>query len=128
MGLLIAAIGISVVFSALILIFIALSLFDRLDRWMTERSEQAAAVAVAPQAAAAAPAPKAAPPVQPVVEEGISAEVVAAISAAVIAAFDQTVRVKLIRYRRQAASPQWHLQGRVSHVSSRNISKNPRRR
>lgn len=48
-----------------------------------------------------------------VVEEGISAEVVAAISAAVVATFDQAVRVKLIRYRRQPITPYWHLSARL---------------
>ena len=123
-GFLVALIGISVVFFALVLIFVALTLFDKLDRWMAERNKEPE---LEPDAynlpkAAAAPAPA------PVVEEGISAEVVAAIGAAIVAAFDQTVQVKTIRYRREAANPQWHLQGRVAHVSSRNLTKNPRRR
>lgn len=126
-GFLIALIGISVVFFALALISVALTGFDRLDQWMTERNkgpEPAAAVASA--APKAAPASK--PQAQPVVEAGIPAEVVAAIGAAIVVAFDQTVQVKVIRYRREAANPQWHLQGRVAHVSSRNLTKNPRRR
>ena len=123
-GFLVALIGISVVFFALVLIFVALTLFDKLDRWMAERNKEPE---LEPDAynlpkAAAAPAPA------PVVEEGISAEVVAAIGAAIVAAFDQTVQVKTIRYRREAANPQWHLQGRVAHVSTRNLTKNPRRR
>ena len=123
-GFLVALIGISVVFFALVLIFVALTLFDRIDRWMIERNKEPE---LEPDAynlpkAAAAPAPA------PVVEEGISAEVVAAIGAAIVAALDQTVQVKTIRYRREAANPQWHLQGRVAHVSSRNLTKNPRRR
>ncbi|MCB0164007.1 MAG: OadG family protein [Anaerolineae bacterium] len=124
-GFLVALIGISVVFFALVLIFGALTLFDKLDRWMTERNQPPEPEPVAasmPSKAAAASAP------EPVVEEGISADVVAAISAAIVAAFDQTVQVKMIRYRREAANPQWHLQGRVAHVSSRNLTKNPRRR
>lgn len=123
-GFLVALIGISVVFFALVLIFVALTLFDRIDRWMIERNKEPE---LEPDAynlpkAAAAPAPA------PVVEEGISAEVVAAIGAAIVAAFDQTVQVKTIRYRREAADPQWHLQGRVAHVSSRNLTKKPRHR
>lgn len=123
-GFLVALIGISVVFFALVLIFVALTLFDRIDRWMIERNKEPE---LEPDAynlpkAAAAPAPA------PVVEEGISAEVVAAIGAAIVAAFDQTVQVKTICYRREAANPQWHLQGRVAHVSSRNLTKKPRHR
>lgn len=124
-GLVIAIIGGSVVFFALTLIFVTLSIFDRLDRWMTERNKPPEPVAATPaQTETAAPAPKA----EPVVEEGISGEVVAAIGAAIITALDQTVRVKTIRYRREAANPQWHLQGRVAHVSSRNLVKKPRNR
>ncbi|MCB0214646.1 MAG: OadG family protein [Anaerolineae bacterium] len=124
-GFLVALIGISVVFFALVLIFGALTLFDKIDRWMTERNkepEPEPVPATLPSKAAAASAPG------PVVEEGISAEVIAAIGAAIVAAFDQTVQVKMIRYRREAANPQWHLQGRVAHVSSRNLTKKPRHR
>lgn len=125
-GFLIALIGISVVFFALALISVALTGFDRLDRWMAERNKEPELEPDAYNLPKAAAAPVPAP--APVVEAGISAEVVAAIGAAIMVAFDQTVQVKTIRYRREAANPQWHLQGRVAHVSSRNLTKNPRRR
>ena len=125
-GFLVALIGISVVFFALVLIFVALTLFDRIDRWMIERNKEPELEPDAYNLPKAAAAPASAP--EPVVEEGISAEVVAAIGAAIVAAFDQTVQVKTIRYRREAANPQWHLQGRVAHVSSRNLTKKPRHR
>ncbi|MCB9099501.1 MAG: hypothetical protein H6632_08175 [Anaerolineales bacterium] len=47
------------------------------------------------------------------IEDGIPAEIVTAISAAVMSIFDQPVRVKVIRYRRQPVNPYWHLSARL---------------
>lgn len=117
-GFVVAAIGISVVFLALVLIFVTLTIFDRVDVWLTERNK---ANELAPtHIVQAAPKPVTQPQPRPVVEEGISAEVVAAISAAVMGAFDQPVRVKSIRYRRQSVRHEWQLQGRASHITSHN--------
>lgn len=112
----VAAIGISVVFTALTLIFVALNLFDMLDRSLAQRNEEKTKAKAAAEAAAAPP-PAAPQPAAKPKFEGIPPEVVAAISAAVVAAFGR-VEVKQIRYRQQAASPHWHMQGRMTHVSS----------
>lgn len=97
--------GMLVVFAALGLVSVAVSLFRFLDAVPSPHH-------AAHGAGAQGPAPS------PQVEEGIPSEVVAAISAALIASLGQKTRIHRIRYRRGSPEPTWSRQGRISIMAS----------
>lgn len=96
-GLKLTAIGMSVVFVALITVQLVLNLFKRLDRRST---------AVAEPAAESAPT------------EGLSPEVMAAIAAAVTLTVGKKARIKRIQYRSTRPERGWAMQGRMTIMAS----------
>jgi Na+-transporting methylmalonyl-CoA/oxaloacetate decarboxylase gamma subunit len=109
-GLKIAAIGMGVVFSALVLVALAISIF-RIDFKRNKKNEKqenkAENVAVAQV------------PV-PVAEDTISPEVIAAISAAVAVVLDGAYRIKKVHYHKSHSSA-WKNQGIINIMDSHNI-------
>ncbi|RMH74001.1 MAG: hypothetical protein D6675_00990 [Gemmatimonadetes bacterium] len=108
-GVKISAIGISIVFGALIVIAWILSLFDRVDTLLTRsKSPQTGDASVVSDSV-----------------HGVSPEVVAAISAAVLAAYGKA-RIRKIRYRSgPAEASSWSIQGRATVMASHRIEKQP---
>ena len=109
-GLQITAIGLTVVFIALALLAWILGFFDKIDAWFSERQAKSAGKSV--EAIMDTPA-----------DEGISPEIIAVISAAVTVATGGRAKIKLVRYRRQAADPTWQMQGRATIMASHAITK-----
>ena len=109
-GVEITVVGLTVVFIALALLAWMLSYFDRIDAWVTKRKtksqDQTAETAT-----------------EKSVDEGISPEIIAAISAAVAVAIGRKVKIKHVRYRRQAANPTWQTQGRATIMASHTINR-----
>lgn len=93
--------GMGIVFVALSLVAMAVTLFT----WLETRRT----------------APSAAPAAMPTVEPGIPPEVVAAISAAVCASLGERTRVHRIRYRKGSPEATWARQGRISIMASHRI-------
>lgn len=90
--------GMGIVFTALSLVAMAVSLFT----WLETRR-------------AASPA---APAAVPTVEPGIPPEIVAAISAAVCASLGERTKIHRIRYRKGSPEATWSRQGRISIMAS----------
>lgn len=109
-GLKIAAIGMGVVFSALVLVALAISIF-RIDFKRNKKNEKqenkAENVAVAQV------------PV-PVAEDTISPEVIAAISAAVAVVLDGSYRITKVQHHKSNSSA-WKNQGIMNIMNSHNI-------
>ena len=109
-GMQITVIGLTVVFIALALLAWILGFFDKIDAWFTERraksADKSAKVALDTPAG-----------------DGISPEIIAVISAAVAVATGGRAKIKLVRYRRQAADPTWQMQGRATIMASHAITK-----
>jgi len=96
--------GMLVVFAALGLVSGAVWLFQKLETWK--------------------PAPKTAEvPADPgpIVEAGISPEIVAAISAALSVSLGEHTRIHHIRYRRGAPEATWSREGRLSIMASHRL-------
>lgn len=94
-GLPVFAIGIFIVFLALVIIIVAITVLSKVVGTASRKKEASAPVA--------APAPAPAPVEEPVVEEGVDEELIAVIAAA-IAAFDQTGAKLVVRsVRRKGA-------------------------
>jgi len=105
MGMQLMATGMVVVFSGLTILFLLMTLFQRIERARTQE----------PAKAAPAPAPTPAP-----VPDTIPPEIVAAVSAAAALAIDKKVRIKRIQYRGPSEST-WSRQGRVTIMASHAI-------
>lgn len=107
-GLKIAAIGMGVVFSALVLVALAISIF-RIDFKRNKKNEKqenkAENVAVAQV---------------PVAEDTISPEVIAAISAAVAVVLDGSYRITKVQHHKSNSSA-WKNQGIMNIMNSHNI-------
>lgn len=101
MGMQLMATGMVVVFSGLTILFLLMTLFQRIER---ARAQEPARAAPAP-----APAPDTIPP-----------EIVAAVSAAAALAIDKKVRITRIQYRGPSEST-WSRQGRVTIMASHAI-------
>ena len=109
-GVEITVVGLTVVFFALALLAWILSYFDRIDNWVSNRQSKSQGTTVGSVA-------------EKSVDEGISPEIIAAISAAVTVAIGRKVKIKHVRYRRQAANPTWQTQGRATIMASHAINR-----
>jgi Na+-transporting methylmalonyl-CoA/oxaloacetate decarboxylase gamma subunit len=105
MGMQLMATGMVVVFSGLTILFLLMTLFQRIER---ARAQEPARAAPTPTPAPA-PAPDTIPP-----------EIVAAVSAAAALAIDKKVRITRIQYRGPSEST-WSRQGRVTIMASHAI-------
>lgn len=118
----IAVLGMTVVFSALVLISLIIANFDNLEKIIKikpyEHGHGHGHSAAAPKKEA-----KKSTSEQPteVVEEGISPQVIAALSAAIAVATEKKVRITRVRYRREPAQPTWAAQGRTAIMSGRAV-------
>jgi Na+-transporting methylmalonyl-CoA/oxaloacetate decarboxylase gamma subunit len=106
-GLQIAALGISVVFVALALISLVLSLFGPLERLLLRIGAPRAQPVVAQPAAV------------PMEDVGLAPELVVVITAAATAAMAQPIRVRRIRYNADPHGAGWVQQGRLTIMASR---------
>lgn len=106
-GVQIAALGMSVVFVALLLIALILSMFGPLERLILRIG--------APRATPHTAQPVAAP----THDLGLTPELVAVITAAATAALAQPVRVHRIRYDADPSGAAWVHQGRLTIMASR---------
>jgi Na+-transporting methylmalonyl-CoA/oxaloacetate decarboxylase gamma subunit len=109
-GVQIAALGIGVVFAALSLIAVVLSLFGPLERLILR-------VIGPDQPPAATPHP-AQPVAAPAAAAALTPELVAVITAAATAALNQPVRIRRIRYANDPAGTAWVQQGRLTIMAS----------
>ena len=106
----VAAIGMLVVFSGLVLLIVCITVITKISTIGAKKKE-------APKAVSTTPVPAAQP--APIVQEGISPEVVAAITAAIAAVWqsDAGFRVRHIKRVNNAAA--WNRAGREDQVYSR---------
>lgn len=101
-----AATGMTVVFSGLVLLFVLMSLFRYLEaRPKSDQSKERAESSASPQ-----PSP-----------DALTPEMMAVISAAVTQAIGRKVRVKRIRYRAADSGTSWSRQGRVTIMGSHRV-------
>jgi Na+-transporting methylmalonyl-CoA/oxaloacetate decarboxylase gamma subunit len=96
--------GVAVVFTALSLVSGAVWLFQKLETW--KPTSKTAEVPADPG---------------PIVEAGISPEIVAAIGAALSASLGEHTRIHHIRYRRGAPEATWSREGRLSIMASHRL-------
>jgi len=113
-GLKIAFIGMTVVFSALVLVSLSISIFriDFHSLCKRKKVEQDKVENKAEDTVATSPVP--------VVEDSISPEVIAAISAAVAVVLDGAYRIKKVHYHKSHSSA-WKNQGIINIMDSHNI-------
>jgi len=119
----ISAIGITVVFLALVVIAFILGLFPIIDSFFNKAATQ-------PQQAAQ-PSPQATTISQmgkPLFDgdDELTPELIVAISAAVSTVIDQKFRIKAVRYRRTPLQPNWAMQGRATMMASHAIKPQPK--
>jgi sodium pump decarboxylase gamma subunit len=119
-GLLMMIVGMTVVFTALILIMIMLKAMHLLPSGEKPALTPARVAAPTPKAAPSAPA------AEPVDASGIAPEIVAVISAAVIAVAGTGARVRGIRLVRQPGRSPWVELGRSLHHLSHRIQRGKR--
>lgn len=110
-GVVLAVIGILVVFVALALVALVVSNLKHVDRW-AGRAFNHQHAAPPPQTSTLTSAPA----------DTLPPELVAVISAAVAVAIDKRVKIKRIRYRRRPA-PTWQTQGRATIMASHVVKK-----
>lgn len=108
------AVGMSVVFVGLTLLVVLLTLFQRLDHWLT----QSKATKQAQSDQARADQARAAAPVAGMHSEGVAPEVIVALSAAVAIGLSKKVRIHRIRYLGGQPETAWSRQGRISIMAS----------
>lgn len=99
-------VGMSVVFTALILLVVALTLFKRLDAQMSRPKTVMDQIDVAKTAA-----------IPPPTDE-LSPDLVAIIGAAVAIATSKKIQITRIRYRGTQPEPSWSRQGRITIMAS----------
>ncbi len=120
-GLQTTVVGVTVVFTALITVWIVVTLFQKLDRpEPAAKSAKPAQPAAPPQSAPAAAATSAAKPEQ---DGALAPETAAVIAAAVTAALGRKVRIHRVQYRSSISNAgivetAWSRQGRVSIMTS----------
>lgn len=105
------AVGMSVVFSGLLLLVFVLILFQRLDKWITQqRSAPSTDRATAPNSVVAS---------EPIAMlEGVRPETIVVIAAAISVALSRRVQVKRVRYLGVSSETAWAHQGRVTIMGS----------
>lgn len=105
------AVGMSVVFSGLVLLVFVLILFQRLDKWITQqRSAPSTDGAGAPE-----PLVTSEPTA---LREGVRPETIVVIAAAISVALSRRVQVKRVRYLGVSSENAWARQGRVTIMGS----------
>lgn len=102
-------VGMSVVFLALTLLVLLLTLFKRLDAQLSRPKEVIDQIDVAKT------------PSIPVSTEELAPELLAAISAAVAVATTKKIRITRIRYRGERPEPAWSRQGRTAIMGSHQV-------
>lgn len=115
-GFQILLIGISVVFSALAIVAILISLFGYFDKRQNQISAKKSEAVAEPPAKIVKPEAKIVTASKPPAKEVISPEVLAVISAAVALSFQKKVRIT--RIRRFAIDSTWQKQGRIAIMTS----------
>lgn len=116
----IAILGMTVVFSALVLISLIIANFDNLEKVIKIKPYEHGHGHGAPAPKKAEKKPAQEEPTE-TVEEGISPQVIAALSAAIAVATEKKVRITRVRYRREPAQPTWAAQGRTAIMSGRAV-------
>ncbi len=96
--------GMTVVFSGLVLLFVLMTIFQRVDRWMNRSQE----TAMAPAGGDATSDN----------DENVPSNVVPVIAAAISVALGPHVRVRRIRYRAGPAETSWSKEGRLTVMGS----------
>ncbi len=112
-GLSVAAVGILVVFSGLVLLIICLKILELLFK---DRKKATPEAETETTPVAAAPTP---PPAQAQTTSGISPEVIAAITAAISAVWQEDSGFVVRRVRRIHTAPAWNRAGRDDQIYSR---------
>ncbi len=97
--------GMTVVFSGLVLLFVLMTIFQRVDRWLLARSQSTDNT---PSASDALPD-----------HDGtVPPEIIPVIAAAVAVATGRQVRIRRIRYRARPAETSWSKEGRLTVMGS----------
>lgn len=92
-----------VIFVVAILIQGVIALLVRFDQWLLNRASSTTTEST------------------PVSPNELSPEIIAVITAAIAETYDKKVRIKTIRYRRDAQSTSWVVQGRAAIMASHKV-------